>query len=67
MSDVELTIQISMETDDETMAVLVREAKSSVKKALQQSQGQAEYVHETQWCSGVMRVVVRRPNVLPEA
>lgn len=59
-AEVELTIQIGMETDEEALAVLAREARRAAKEALARGVGQAEYVHETQWCSGAMRVTVRR-------
>lgn len=64
--DVELTIQIGMETDEEALAVLAREAKKAASEALKVSKDKAEYVHETEWCSGAMRVVVRRPNLATE-
>lgn len=60
-ADVELTIQIGMETDEEALAVLVTEARREAKEALRKSLGKAEYRHETQWCSGAMRVTVQRP------
>jgi hypothetical protein len=65
-ADVELTIQIGMETDAEAIAVLGREAKRVAKKALLDSDGKVEHVLEEQWCSGAMRVIVRRPLLAME-
>ena len=64
-AEVELTIQIGMETDAEVLAVLMREAKKATRRALGKGRAHAEYVDETQWCSGAMRVTVRRPNLPP--
>ena len=62
-ADIEVTIQIGMETDGEILAVLSREAKAAASRALRKAKGLAKYVDETQWCSGVMRVTVRRPHL----
>lgn len=59
-AEVEVVIHIGMETDAEVLSVLAREAKRATREALDRSAGRAEYVHETQWCAGAMRITVRR-------
>jgi uncharacterized lipoprotein NlpE involved in copper resistance len=63
-AEVELTIQIGMETDEEALAVLGTEVRKAAKRALARVPHQPEYVAETQWCSGAMRVTVRRPHLV---
>lgn len=62
-AEVEVSIQIGMENDEEVLAVVGLEVKKAVRQALRRGAGLVEYVDETQWCSGAMRVTVRRPHI----
>lgn len=65
-AEVELSIQIGMETDEEALAVLIREATKAARKVLAVRPPRKEYVHEIQWCAGAMRVTLRRPHLEEE-
>lgn len=65
-AEVELTIQIGAETDEEALAILMREARALSKKMLAARPPQKEVAKEEQWCSGAMRVTVRRPHLEEE-
>lgn len=63
-AEVELTIQIGAEEDADASSILLREARKHARRLLEMPHA-AELIHEEQWCSGALRVTLRRPRLAP--
>lgn len=69
-AEVELTIQIGAETDEDLLTILTQARSRARSMMMAQQDGkplhEKERVHEEQWCSGAMRVTLHRPHFQDE-